>query len=563
MQVKLRLQSAVATDTGLRRTNNEDRAWTDPEHGIYAVIDGVGGHAAGEEAADCAVEVLRERLSRQTGTPEERLREAIALANNEIFERARSRPEWAGMACVLTVALVEDDVVTVGHVGDSRLYLLRPGEIVKKTHDHSPVGEREDRGELTEEDAMRHSRRNEIYRDVGSGERGPDDPGFIDIITFPMPADGALLLCSDGLTDQIPSAEIRAGVERYAPDFKAAVRSLVDAANAAGGKDNVTVILVTGPEYASAFARAENATLRRTDIYVRDHTETVRSDSTPLLPIALALITGLALGAGATFTWFSFFSTSPRIIMVGASGINAALNQAHPGDTVVIPDGKYRENVQLREGVALRALHPGAVNLSSADGRPAVLARGIDSGSAEGLRIEGDAGSPLSVGVALEDASPSIVNCKITGANTGIVIHGVSSALISSDEIRNNPGTGIEIAGPATPKLDGNIIAANGAGKPGPARPGIEVREPARPVLKNNAIVDNAAGAIWVHGSGWQPADYEENFFGGISGKQAVQLIEPPAPEKSAKIQTAKPQSAKGRSGNAQSGKTQPGEKRP
>ena len=167
------------------------------------------------------------------------------------------------------------------------------------------------------------------------------------------------------------------------------------------------------------------------------------------------------------------------------------------------------------------------------------------------------------MGVALEDASPSIVNCKITGANIGIVIHGVSSALISSDEIRNNPGTGIEIAGPATPKLDGNIIAANGAGKPGPARPGIEVREPARPVLKNNAIVDNAAGAIWVHGSGWQPADYEENFFGGISGKQAVQLIEAPAPEKSAKIQPAKPQSAKGRSGNAQSGKTQPGEKRP
>ena len=129
------------------------------------------------------------------------------------------------MACVLTVALIEDDVVTVGHVGDSRLYLLRPGEIQKITHDHSPVGEREDRGEISEAEAMRHARRNEIYRDVGSSERNPDDAGFIEMETFPMPSDGALLLCSDGLTDLVSSAEIRAGVERYAPDFDAAMHA--------------------------------------------------------------------------------------------------------------------------------------------------------------------------------------------------------------------------------------------------------------------------------------------------------------------------------------------------
>lgn len=520
MQVKTRLQSAVATDTGLRRTNNEDRAWTDPERGIYAVIDGVGGHAAGEEAADCAVEVLRERLSRQTGTPEERLREAIALANNEILERARSRPEWAGMACVLTVALIEDDVVTVGHVGDTRLYFLRPGEITKKTRDHSPVGEREDRGELTEEDAMRHSRRNEIYRDVGSAERGPDDPGFIDIISFPMPADGALLLCSDGLTDQITSAEIRAGVERYAPDFNAAVRSLVAAANAAGGKDNVTVILVAGPEYASAFTSNPATSSEKDDVEIES------TESSSLLPIAVALIAGLALGAGGMFAWQSFFPASPHTVVVGPAGINAALNQARPGDTVVIPDGRYRENIQLREGVTLRPLHSGAVSLSSADGRPAIVARGIDSGSVEGIWIGGDAGAPLSVGIEIEDASPSIVNCKITGANIGILIHGTSSAAVSSNQIVNNPGAGIEIAGTAAPKLNGNLIAANGAGKPGPPKPGVEVLAPARPVLKDNAIVDNASDAIRIQGSGWQPADYEENFFGGIAAKRAIQLSE-------------------------------------
>ena len=192
MAVKANFRFAAASDPGKRRKNNEDRYYVDPDRGIYAVIDGVGGHAAGETAAGVAVDVIRERLERQTGSPEERIRESITLANNEIFRLSRTRPEWTGMACVLTLALIEDDVVTVGHVGDSRLYLLRQGEIKKMTHDHSPVGEREDRGELKEEDAMRHSRRNEIFRDVGSSERNPDDAAFIEMQTFPMPSDGAL-----------------------------------------------------------------------------------------------------------------------------------------------------------------------------------------------------------------------------------------------------------------------------------------------------------------------------------------------------------------------------------
>ena len=107
------------------------------------------------------------------------------------------------MACVLTVVLIEDDVATIGHVGDTRLYLLHAGEIEKVTHDHSPVGEREDHGEISEAEAMRHARRNEIFRDVGSSERNPDDTGFIEMETFPMPDDGLLLLCSDGLTDLV------------------------------------------------------------------------------------------------------------------------------------------------------------------------------------------------------------------------------------------------------------------------------------------------------------------------------------------------------------------------
>src|SRR5207248_2268902 len=139
----------------------------------------------------------------------------------------------------------------VGHVGDSRLYQIRGGEIRKITHDHSPVGEREDNQELTEAEAMRHPRRNEVFRDVGSEEHAPDDAGFIEVERIPFEPDSALLLCSDGLSDQVPSAGIRRAVERNAGHPEAAVRALIAAANHAGGKDNVTVVLVEGENFTA------------------------------------------------------------------------------------------------------------------------------------------------------------------------------------------------------------------------------------------------------------------------------------------------------------------------
>ena len=124
---------------------------------------------------------MRARLERQTGTIEQRIREAITMANNEILRAARANSELAGMACVLTLAVLENGSAVVGHVGDSRLYQMRRGEIRKITHDHSPVGEREDSRELSEADAMRHPRRNEVFRDVGSEEHTPDDADFIEL----------------------------------------------------------------------------------------------------------------------------------------------------------------------------------------------------------------------------------------------------------------------------------------------------------------------------------------------------------------------------------------------
>jgi PPM family protein phosphatase len=254
------LSTGAATDTGLLRDRNEDRYFLDPGHGVFLVVDGVGGQAAGELAAQTAVEAIRESLaatllgesSRPGGlSHEDRIRAAIAQANNRIFELARHNTGLIGMACVLTLAVVEDGRITIGHVGDSRLYLIWKGALRKLTSDHSPVGEGEDSGELTEAEAMLHPRRNEVFRDVGSRLREPADREFIEIRKCRFRPDAAILLCSDGLTDQLTSAQVRDIVERYDGDAARTAASLVEAANAAGGKDNTTALFVAGPEFRS------------------------------------------------------------------------------------------------------------------------------------------------------------------------------------------------------------------------------------------------------------------------------------------------------------------------
>jgi len=218
---------------------------------LYLVVDGMGGQVAGERAADVAANLIAMRLARRTGAPAKRVREAFALASTELSELAARDPELKGMACVATLALIEDDYVVVGLVGDSRLYLLEPGLIHKVTSDHSPVGEMEDAGQLSEAAAMHHSRRNEVYRDLGSACDAPDDPDFVETHTFVLRECSALLLCSDGLTDQVSSQEIRFIVEHHAGAPEAGALALIAAANEAGGKDNVSAILIETTQYAA------------------------------------------------------------------------------------------------------------------------------------------------------------------------------------------------------------------------------------------------------------------------------------------------------------------------
>ncbi len=248
------MNAGAATDTGLVRERNEDRYWIDAERGVFLVVDGLGGQSAGELAAETAVEQIRETLLAGDGGAEERVRAAITRANNRIFEFAQQEEDRRGMACVLTLALVEDGEITIGHVGDSRLYLVWDGAMRKLTSDHSPVGEDEEAGALTEAEAMRHPRRNEVFRDVGSQLRTEADDEFIEIRKCRFRPDAAILLCSDGLTDQLTAAEVRAIVERYDGDASRVACELVDAANDAGGKDNTTVLFIAGPEFGNKYA---------------------------------------------------------------------------------------------------------------------------------------------------------------------------------------------------------------------------------------------------------------------------------------------------------------------
>jgi serine/threonine protein phosphatase PrpC len=545
--------AAAGSDPGRERENNEDRVLCDPGLGIYAVIDGVGGESGGETAAQTALEILKARLSRRTTDAARLIREAIALANKQIYEQAQANPNLAGMACVLTVAVVDDGQATIGHVGDSRLYLLRPGEIRKVTRDHSPVGAREDAGEIPEEEAMRHPRRNEIFRDVGSAPHQPDEEGFIDVDRIAFEPEAALLLCSDGLSDLVPSQAILATVESHANDPKAAVAELIAQANAAGGKDNVSVVLVEGERYAAAVRGRRPA--RRG---LRGAGYSRPAGAGRLLRLFASrpafLIYGLILGAFAFAAFgqgrFIFdrgsddgpFAADVLRVGVGDGGIatiGEALVQARLGQTVSVAPGQYREAVQLREGVDLVSEVPrGAVILPPpGSGVPAVTAQGVQDSRFEGFRIAGDAQTPLQVGLRLADSAVRVEGVEIAGAvAAGVDFVGTDRSTLRYSYVHDNPGGGILVEGTAAPSLRHNLIFRNGRAAGAPPRPGVEVRDGARPELIENRIEGNGGGGVTLPNADRADEVFVWNSFGLASRAQAVRVpIAPrPAPQPAA-----------------------------
>ena len=247
------IESAYRTDTGRQRRGNEDSLFSAPP--VFAVADGMGGAQAGEVASRIAIEAFQQGLP-GTGGAEERLAEIAREANREIYERSHLGDDYAGMGTTLTAALLEDDHVAIAHVGDSRAYMYREPELVRLTRDHSLVDELVQRGKLTEEEALEHPQRSIITRALG-----PEPEVEVDTWTYPVQPGDVLLLCSDGLTSMIGESEI-AGILQSEPSLDAAASRMIDAANEAGGRDNITVILFRVGERAALGAEhAEQATV--------------------------------------------------------------------------------------------------------------------------------------------------------------------------------------------------------------------------------------------------------------------------------------------------------------
>jgi serine/threonine protein phosphatase PrpC len=238
------------TDIGRVRDNNEDAFLAEEllHSGFIlgCVIDGVGGYEGGEVAAAITKECVKRNLF--SVTPEDlipRMIGTLKLANDEIYNRKQLDPALEKMACVLTLVLadVENNKFYYAHVGDTRLYLLRDKVLVKITQDHSFVGFLEDSGRLSESAAMSHPKRNEVNQALGFVSTAALKDDFIETGESPFLPGDTLLMCSDGLTDRIDKDQITILLTHHAT-LRAAASSLIDAANEAGGDDNITVVLV-------------------------------------------------------------------------------------------------------------------------------------------------------------------------------------------------------------------------------------------------------------------------------------------------------------------------------
>jgi protein phosphatase len=248
--VSIDVKHAGLTDRGQVREQNQDRWLAEPEVGLYVVSDGMGGEVAGERASRIVVEILpaivREQLDDggQTSASElrDRLGQSLVELNENLKDQTEQNPSLEGMGATVVAALKTDSECVLAHLGDSRAYLLRCGELRQITRDHSLVQLLMEEGELTPEEAERHPARSQLRRFVGMpGEALPETH------RVKLQAGDCLLLCTDGLTDMLDDGDILA-ICQDQPLPEAACRALVAAANEAGGLDNITVLIVSVPQ---------------------------------------------------------------------------------------------------------------------------------------------------------------------------------------------------------------------------------------------------------------------------------------------------------------------------
>ncbi|MBO9620247.1 MAG: serine/threonine-protein phosphatase [Niabella sp.] len=249
-----RIDVYAQTDLGRKREENEDNfiavpaLWGTASKALIGAIDGVGGYEGGAEAALLSKQTIEDYFQNFSfGAPLHLLKEAAVAANNKVYEARQQNTALGRMSCVLSVAVLDADkeLMYVAHVGDSRGYVYRNGAMLKITRDHSSVGMKEDSGYLTEQEAMRHPRRNEINKMVGELLLDANDSdNYFDIGEHSFLPGDIALFCSDGLTDLVTQAEM-IGILSANNSLQQKAQQLIDKANALGGKDNITVVLAT------------------------------------------------------------------------------------------------------------------------------------------------------------------------------------------------------------------------------------------------------------------------------------------------------------------------------
>jgi serine/threonine protein phosphatase PrpC len=245
-------ETSCRTDPGRQRRDNEDSAFVRAP--VFVVADGMGGAQAGEVASRIAIEAFERGLP-EAGTPESRLADRVREANRQIYEHSLEARDRAGMGTTLTAAYLDDARLALAHVGDSRAYLFRKGSLTRLTQDHSLVEELVKQGKLTEEQAAEHPQRSIITRALG-----PEPEVEVDTSTVDVEPGDLLLLCSDGLTTMVTEERVAEILAEDGPVDQIA-QTLIDEANRAGGRDNITVVLLRLEEVAAGDGTSEQDTL--------------------------------------------------------------------------------------------------------------------------------------------------------------------------------------------------------------------------------------------------------------------------------------------------------------
>jgi protein phosphatase len=368
--VSIRLRAAGATDVGNIRDSNEDDLLI-VDDALYVVADGMGGHVAGEVASREAVDAMREAYGSPGSTDD--LRQAVRLANGAVWKRGSDDPSYRGMGTTVTaVAVVDDDKLAIANVGDSRTYLLRDDELIQLTEDHSFVQEAVRSGQLTRVQAESHPRRSQLTRALGVG----DDVDVDVEVVEPLSGD-RLLLCSDGLWDEVGD-ELIAMVLANRKDPEEAASELVRWAKDAGGRDNITVIVVDvvdggegrrgarasaaldrSGDQTTAVSRSDSATVALAPDEVPDRSPTTsRRGAAAPSPVDGSLMQ--ASGAGSPvpptrlLTWRVLLFVAVLLGVLGTAALIVARGDAAwavtlDGNSVVVKEGdEIRERTPLQ-----------------------------------------------------------------------------------------------------------------------------------------------------------------------------------------------------------------------